>query len=169
MTSNADCRTITAATVLISIPAYLVGFPDLYYFVFLPYRIFTIKNIPEIWRFFTNFLITGPKIGMILDPYFLYRYSSSLETTAARFSQPGDYFVYLIFCAVIIIVSQHTLTSSALQHPFMHKTSYICPYSLVLTVTVPGNEGDHPCTAQCSSFANLKECLWSAGMVGFQI
>lgn len=35
----------------------------------------------------------------------VYRYGSSLETGSARFSQPGDFFVYLVFVASVILVS----------------------------------------------------------------
>jgi Derlin-2/3 len=90
--------------VLISIPAYILGVPDLYYMAFIPSYVFTYRMVPQIWRLVTNFFITGPKLGMILDPYFLFTYCSSLETTAARFSSPGDFFVYLVFCCVIILV-----------------------------------------------------------------
>lgn len=53
----------------------------------------------------TPFILTGPKLGMILDPYFLYTYGSQLELEASRFTNPGDFFIYIIFVAVIILVS----------------------------------------------------------------
>ncbi len=31
---------------------------------------FLFKFPPEIWRLITCFLLTGPKIGLIMDPYF---------------------------------------------------------------------------------------------------
>lgn len=113
--SNANDRTITAAAVLISIPGYVLGFPDLYSMLFIPHRIFTLRALPQIWRLATNFLITGPKLGMILDPYFLFTYCSNLETTAARFSQPGDFFVYLVFCCVVILVRLNFLILVLMQ------------------------------------------------------
>jgi hypothetical protein len=103
--SDADYRTLTAAIVLVSIPGYLMGVPDFYWLVFDKYHVFTIRQIPQIWRIATNFLITGPKLGMILDPYFVFTYASSLETNGARSSQPGDFFVYLVFVCCIIVVS----------------------------------------------------------------
>ncbi|KAK5167363.1 uncharacterized protein LTR77_007062 [Saxophila tyrrhenica] len=97
-------RTLTAAIVLVSIPGHLIGIPDLYWLVFDTYTIFTLKQVPQIWRLVTNFLITGPKFGMILDPYFVFTYASSLETAASRFSQPGDFSIYLAFVSVIILL-----------------------------------------------------------------
>jgi hypothetical protein len=108
-TSNANDRTITAATVLISIPGHVLGIPDFYYVAFIPQYVFTLRMVPQIWRLVSNFFITGPKLGMILDPYFLFTYCSNLETTAARFSQPGDFFMYLGFCCVVILVRWSSL------------------------------------------------------------
>lgn len=82
-----------------------MGLIDPYYVVFLSYKIFTLASLPQIWRLVTPLILTGPKLGMILDPYFLYSYGSQLETGAARFSQPGDFFVYLVFVCSIILVS----------------------------------------------------------------
>jgi len=82
-----------------------MGFISPYYVVFLRQRVFTFSTVPEIWRLVTPFLLTGPKLGLILDPYFLYTYGSQLETEAARFTQPGDFFMYIVYVAVIILVS----------------------------------------------------------------
>lgn len=82
-----------------------MGFVDLYYSVFLSYKLFTLKALPEIWRLVTPFLITGPQLGLILDPYFLYTYGSQLELESSRFSQPGDFFTYIAFVCTTILVS----------------------------------------------------------------
>ena len=86
------------------------GFIDPYYVVYLNYKIFSWKGLPQIWRLVTPFLLTGPKFGLLMDPYFLYTYGSQLETEASRFTQPGDFFVYLVFVALVILVSlrQHS-------------------------------------------------------------
>lgn len=89
---------------LLSVPAHM-GVIEFYWLVFAPYMVFTFRRIPQLWRVFTSFILTGPKLSMILDPYFLYTYCSQLETTAARFSGPGDFFVYLVFVCTIILVS----------------------------------------------------------------
>jgi membrane associated rhomboid family serine protease len=98
------CRTITAAAVLLSIPVTL-GVINPFYVVFVQYYILTLRTFPQIWRLVTPFLLTGPGLGLLLDPYFLYTYGSALETEASRFSQPGDFFVYLVFVALVILVS----------------------------------------------------------------
>lgn len=82
-----------------------MGFLDLYYSVFLSYKLFTLKALPEIWRLVTPFLITGPQLGLILDPYLLYTYGSQLELESSRFSQPGDFFTYIAFVCTTILVS----------------------------------------------------------------
>ncbi|EMC97323.1 hypothetical protein BAUCODRAFT_147423 [Baudoinia panamericana UAMH 10762] len=96
-------RTITAAAVLLSVPTWL-GLIQPAYVVFLRDRVFTLVRIPQIWRVVTAFILTGPKLGMILDPYFLYTYGSALETESAKLSQPGDFFVYLVFVAAVILL-----------------------------------------------------------------
>ncbi|KAK5115916.1 hypothetical protein LTR62_000372 [Meristemomyces frigidus] len=96
-------RTITAAAVLLSVPTWM-GLINPYYVVFVRERIFTLTSIPQLWRIITPFLLTGPKFGLLMDPYFLYTYGSQLETEATRFTQPGDFFIYLVFVAVIILL-----------------------------------------------------------------
>ncbi|KAI9757276.1 MAG: hypothetical protein M1815_001634 [Lichina confinis] len=61
------------------------------------------KFPPQLWRLLTSFLVTGPKFGILLDPYFLFTYGSALEVNAPRLNQPGDFFVYLVFCATVIL------------------------------------------------------------------
>ncbi|KAI7111706.1 hypothetical protein KC337_g18964, partial [Hortaea werneckii] len=55
-------RTITAAAVLLSVPTWM-GFIDPYYIVFLGYKVFTIREVPQLWRIVTTFVLTGPKFG----------------------------------------------------------------------------------------------------------
>lgn len=88
----------------LSVPVWM-GLISPYYVFFVKDYIFTIRRFPQIWRCLTTFILTGPKIGLILDPYFLYTYGSRLETTSPAFSQPGDFFVYLVFVALVILVS----------------------------------------------------------------
>lgn len=106
------------------------GFLDPYYVVFIlrdvfRWKIFTFRQFPRIWRIFTPFLLTGPKLGLILDPYFLYTYGSALETGAARFSQPGDFFTYLIFVCAVILVSLSRFNPSFILHFISHHREHI--------------------------------------------
>ncbi|ORY16184.1 Der1-like family-domain-containing protein [Clohesyomyces aquaticus] len=95
-------RTITALAVTVSALGYsgMINFSN--YVFFMDY-IFTIKMVPQLWRLFTSFLITKPKFGIILDPYFLYQYGAGLETESPRFPQPGDFFVYTMFVGTVIL------------------------------------------------------------------
>ncbi|MCJ1361516.1 hypothetical protein MMC16_000616 [Acarospora aff. strigata] len=95
-------RTLTAATLATSCLVHsqlLAGRRVIFY---LPW---VLKFPPELWRVVSAFLITGPGLGIILDTYFLYTYGSSLETECTRFSQPGSFFVYIIFVSAVILVT----------------------------------------------------------------
>jgi Derlin-2/3 len=81
-----------------------------YYVAWITDHVFTWRALPEIWRFVTPFFITGPKFGLLMDPYFLWTYASQLELEASRFSQPGDFFTYITFvCSVIVVSTVHFL------------------------------------------------------------
>ncbi|KAF2747689.1 DER1-domain-containing protein [Sporormia fimetaria CBS 119925] len=95
-------RTIAALAVTVSAAGY-AGLLNLYHVVFIPQLIFTTKVIPQLWRPFTAFFITKPKFGILLDPFWLYQYGSGLERESARFSQPGDFFVYTMFVGSVIV------------------------------------------------------------------
>ncbi|KAF2474103.1 DER1-domain-containing protein [Lindgomyces ingoldianus] len=95
-------RTITALAVVVSALGYS-GMIDLMNYVFIKEYIITTQVVPQIWRLFTAFMITKPKFGILLDPYFLYQYGSGLETESSRFSQPGDFFVYTMFVGAVIV------------------------------------------------------------------
>jgi Derlin-2/3 len=70
-------RTLIAATVATSLLVH-GGLLPFYPFAFLPQLILRMPpKIPEIWRVVTPFLITSPKFGILMDPYF--RMLSSLS------------------------------------------------------------------------------------------
>lgn len=120
-------RTITAAAVLISVPGHL-GLYNLAWVVFFKDYVFTFRQLPQIWRALTCFFITGPSLGLIMDPFFLYHYSSQLETGAPRFSSPGAYAFYLLFVALVILVST---TLSSIFASLSLYALLICPASLL--------------------------------------
>jgi len=102
-------RTLTAATLVVSILAH-TGLISFYWFVF--YVPNFLKLPPEIWRLATCFMLTGPQLGILLDPFFLYTYGSRLETGSPRFSQPGDFFVYIVFVCLTIMGLNLAFTGS---------------------------------------------------------
>ena len=79
------------------------------------------KLPPEIWRFITSFLLSGPQLGIILDPYFsrlpssvslndtnrdlVWNYGCALEKESPRFTIPGEFFTYIMFVGSVILVS----------------------------------------------------------------
>lgn len=81
------------------------------------------KFPPELWRPFTSFWITGPDLGILIDTFFsmleytyvlasrknadgttVWQYSNKLERDSKRFSQPGDFFTYIFFIELFILV-----------------------------------------------------------------
>jgi hypothetical protein len=67
------------------------------------------------------FLLTGGGISFVIDLYFskyisntvpvlltpiVWTYSNGLELNSPRFTQPGDFFTYVVFVASVILVSQ---------------------------------------------------------------
>jgi Derlin-2/3 len=42
---------------------------------------------------------------MIFDPFMLWNYGSGLEKDSPRFTRKGDFFVFVAFVALIILVS----------------------------------------------------------------
>ncbi|KAK5134917.1 hypothetical protein LTR08_006007 [Meristemomyces frigidus] len=117
-------RTITAAAVLLSVPTWM-GLINPYYVVFLRHKLLTLTALPEVWRLVTPFILTGPKFGLLMDPYFLYTYGSQLETGAARFTQPGDFFTYLVFvCFIILMIGGVYLQGVMLLSPLTLALAY---------------------------------------------
>ncbi|KAI9672219.1 MAG: centromere/microtubule-binding protein cbf5 [Alyxoria varia] len=93
-------RTFTAGVVATSCIVY--GYPPAFRYVFFDWYRSFLRLPPEIWRPFTSFLVSGAKLQMILDPYFLYMYGSQLERSP-RFSRTGDFFWYIVFNMLSIV------------------------------------------------------------------
>ena len=122
-------RTITAITVALSVPVHM-ELISAYYVAWITDHVFTWRALPEVWRFVTPFFITGPKFGLLMDPYFLWTYASQLELEASRFSQPGDFFTYITFVCSVIMVSDVPLQRSINAHTFFSCLSFATPTSL---------------------------------------
>ena len=130
------CRTLTAITVALSVPVHM-GLISPYYVAFIYEKVVTLRALPEVWRLVSPFFITGPKFGLLMDPYFLWTYASQLELEATRFSQPGDFFTYITFvCSVILVSLAHSRLSrraaafSLHSFPFFASNLPYCPASL---------------------------------------
>jgi len=118
-------RTLALATFVTSIGFY-GGIISGYWVIFyLPYLW---KMPPQIWRLVTSFLITSKDLGIIFDTYFLYTYGSKLEMSSPRFTQPGDFFTYLLFiCFTIlglnVLVTGGMIFTSALVLAFAYTST----------------------------------------------
>lgn len=99
-------RTLTTAIVITSIGCYM-GILPFGWFYFAPYTL--LRFPPGIWRPFTAFFLSTPKLGIILDPYFVYQYLTQLEVASPRFPRKEDVLWYLLTVGTMIIVSSSLL------------------------------------------------------------
>ncbi|KAL4890409.1 Der1-like family-domain-containing protein [Aspergillus ambiguus] len=95
-------RTLTALAFCQSALVY-GGLLSGYHTAFLPRLLF--RLLPQAWRLITPFLLTRPSMAFVFDLYFLYTYSSRLESNSPRFTGPGDFFTYVIFVASVILLT----------------------------------------------------------------
>jgi hypothetical protein len=152
-----------------------MGLVSAYYVAFIYENVVTLRGLPEIWRLVSPFFITGPKFGLLMDPYFLWTYASQLELEATRFSQPGDFFTYITFVCSVILVSPRI--SRLLRHDaafllhflFLQKQPPLLPGQLILAETVPRWEGNYPCTVRRSSFAKYHRAFAECGHGGIPL
>ncbi|OLN84908.1 Derlin-2-like protein 1 [Colletotrichum chlorophyti] len=104
-------RTLATAVFVTSL-SILLGITNGYWFIFAPQ--FLLKMPPQIWRIGTNFLMTGPQLGLLFDTYFLYSYLTALEVGNARFPRREDVVWYLIFvCTVITALCTYLMGGGA--------------------------------------------------------
>ena len=161
-------------------PSYIVHFtPFLYQFP------------PHLWRLLTPFLLTGSGFSFVFDLYFsksgtnlcaentvdinpVFTYASGLELNSPRFTQPGDFFIYVVFIATIVWVSLFfgRLTIHIFK-PFTSPTpkhlAYL-PAQPFLAEAVPGTEEDYPCCAYSSVIRkSVKGLYCGSGMVAAQL
>lgn len=94
-------RTLTTAVLATSIAGHF-GVLPVRWLYFHYFEIF--KLPPELWRFVTSFLLTGPQLGIVMDTYFVFQYLSQLETTHPKFNRKEDLLWYLVFCGTVIVV-----------------------------------------------------------------
>ncbi|KAK5944724.1 hypothetical protein PMZ80_001924 [Knufia obscura] len=96
-------RTIVAAIAAESLFVHgglLSGYRVMFY---MPY-IFKFP-LPELWRLFTPFLLTGGGFNALWDMYMFWTYATQLELNSPRFSQPGNFATYVGFIAISILVT----------------------------------------------------------------
>lgn len=177
-------RTLATAAFVTSVSVVL-GFVSPYWFIFMPDYLFKIP--PQIWRLGTNFLLTGPQLGLLFDTYFLYTYLTALEVGNPRFPRREDVVWYLMFVCTVITVSH--LSSLPCCHgslslpntsiivwkvpPMYHirerstreeKKSllhllYLPAQWIPTAVAVPGTEGDYPHGAVQSTSIRFRTVL----------
>ncbi|KFY05151.1 hypothetical protein O988_00224 [Pseudogymnoascus sp. VKM F-3808] len=95
-------RTLTALTFVISVAVYAGLVPHLYGWIFFHHSLI-FKFPPQLWRFATCFMLSGPRFGILMDPYYLYTYGKQCETGSSKFTKPGDFFYYLVFVSLALL------------------------------------------------------------------
>ena len=133
--SLTEIRTLVAATVAVSVLVH-GGLLHPIYVIFLQDAIFTVKKLPQLWRLISPFLLTGPKFGLLMDPYFLYTYGSGLERGSPRFTEPGSFFIYNVFVMLFILVRPGPLLFSIMSILF---SSMPASVGVLLYMTRPSN------------------------------
>lgn len=120
-------------------------------------RIFVSMAIP-----ITRVKVEG---GLIFENLTVWTYSSGLERESTRFSQPGDFFTYIVFLGAFILVSnsKYMLFPSprfyifplifSYVHEIIIHLAYLPAQPTPLAEAVPGNEGNYPCILAGPSFA----------------
>jgi hypothetical protein len=116
---------------------------DASWVVFFKDTIFTVKQIPQIWRLVTPFLITGPKFGLLMDPYFLYTYGSGLESRSPRFTESGSFFVYNVFVMACILV-RCIVVLSCYTTTAIRCDPRVSARPVLLAEAVPESEEEYP-------------------------
>lgn len=165
-------------------------------FFYLPW-IFKLP-IPEVWRIITPFLLTGGGFSFVFDLYFsgltgitfflqncsdilylVWTYGTGLELNSPRFSQPGDFFTYVVFVAIVILVSLllgcHVvafLTLALLSLISVSSLTHLeyLPAQSLLAEAVPEKRKITPCGTHIHVIRkSVKVSVCGVGMVGAQL
>jgi Derlin-2/3 len=112
-------RTLATAIVFVSFSVYFTGFPGYQHIYFTPGLL--LRFPPQIWRLVTSFLLSGPKIGLIIHPMWAYQNLSQLETGHPKFPRKEDVLYYLMTVGSFIIVGH----SSSRRRPVFMSTHLV--------------------------------------------
>ncbi|KAK4203262.1 Der1-like family-domain-containing protein [Triangularia verruculosa] len=105
-------RTFAAAIFVTSIGAHVFGVIPYAWLYFDP-SVAIFKIPPQIWRFVSNFLLSGPQLSIVFDPYFVYQYLSQVEAGNPKFQRKEDVLWYLITVGGTILFLAHNVLGSA--------------------------------------------------------
>ncbi|KAK3308896.1 Der1-like family-domain-containing protein [Chaetomium strumarium] len=107
-------RTLATAILITSVSVYF-GLLSTSWIYFTEDRLFRLP--PEIWRLATSFLLSGPQLGILLDPYFAYQYLKQLETQNPKFPRKEDVLWYLMTVGGFIILINRTVLNGVFYLP----------------------------------------------------
>ncbi|KAF2151124.1 DER1-domain-containing protein, partial [Myriangium duriaei CBS 260.36] len=119
-------RYMVAATLALSVSSHVLHIIPIYSLLFWWQAVFTYRRIPQVWRLVTTFLLSGGGLSIIFDPYFMYTYGKQLETGSPRFTPPGEFLTFVIFCgSVILFLAGYLLGGSSLLGPLIMSWAYM--------------------------------------------
>jgi len=102
-------RTVATAIFVCSVGVYTGALSmDPFFFHYM----YLFKFPPAIHRLVTSFLLTGPQLSVIFEPYFVYSYLSQLEKGNSKFSRKEDLIWYLMFVGSVIILLNQLITGA---------------------------------------------------------
>lgn len=110
-------RTLTAATLVTSLLVYGHLLSGQYVIFYLPWVF--MKLPPQLWRIVTSFWLTGPGLGILLDPYFC----------KSEFSSPSDEFADRLQCIHMAALLRRTLRASLHSLEIFSFTSFSLAWS----------------------------------------
>lgn len=161
-------RTVATAAFVTSLSVFLGLLPG-HWIIFWSEKVFTFP--PQIWRIWTNFLLTGSGISLLFDTYFLYTYTSALEVGNPRFSKREDIVWYLIFVSGVTTVSYASpLPSTCRPMCFLfclcllftttNTPRHICPHSVSYNYSGSWKRGRLPLRHGVGPITNLRTGPW---------
>ncbi|KAI5778631.1 Der1-like family-domain-containing protein [Geopyxis carbonaria] len=100
-------RTLALGAATLSFASLAANLIDPMHLIYYSPAVFNTRR-PEVWRLVTSFLLTGPQLSILLDPFFLYKYASDCEKN--RFARTGDFIMFLLFTGTGILTLNTYLT-----------------------------------------------------------
>lgn len=96
-------RTFATTILVTSLSTHVFGLLPFSWLLF--HQSFLFQMPPQIWRLVTAFLISTPKLGIIMDPYFVYQYLGQLERGNPKFTRKEDVLWYLMTVGSMILLA----------------------------------------------------------------
>jgi len=119
-------RVLVLSTVVTSLLVHSKMLNGIWVIYYSPYVWRLPPKIPELWRLFSSFSLTGRGLSILFESYFLYTNSIGLERGSPRFSEPGSYLIFVLFSmALILLLSTVWFGGMVFLNPLVLSMTYI--------------------------------------------